>query len=115
MVIFHRRPLLIAAALAGLLMAATISFLFSRSTDLRTRLAAVTVGMPRADVEALLGRPEVTLRRAQPGTGEVMLWVDQFWQVEVVADGDGRVIKTDCTRSHSLYWRTVGRVLDLPN
>ena len=111
---FDRRRLLIAVSLAGLLLAASIVFVLTRGQDLRARLALVSVGMPRAQVVEILGRPEVVLHRAQPGTGEVLLWVDQLWQVEVGIDGDGKVHTTKWTRSDSLYWRTVGRIISAP-
>jgi len=105
---------LIVASVAGLLLAGSVAFVLVRGDDLRTRLAMVSEGMTRAQVVAILGRPEVTLQRARPEDGQVLLWVDQLWQVEVVVDGGGKVIKTSCTRSNSLYWRTVGRLTDLP-
>jgi hypothetical protein len=113
MTLLSRRFLLV-AALAGLLLAGLCLFLLTRGDDLRTRLALISVGMPRAQVVAILGRPALALRRAKPGTGELLVWVDQFWQVEVSVDGDGRVTSTKWTRSDSLYWRTVGRLTDLP-
>lgn len=108
------RRLLIAGALASLLLAGLLAFLLTRGQDLRARLALVSVGMHRSEVVAILGRPELALHRAKPATGELLVWVDQFWQVDVTIDGDGRVIRTACTRSDSLYWRTVGRLIDRP-
>jgi hypothetical protein len=109
-----RRRFLLLAGLAGLLVAGLCLFLLTRGDDLRTRLARISVGMSRAEVVAILGRPELALRRAKPGTGELLVWVDQLWQVEVSIDGDGRVTGTGWTRSDSLYWRTVGRLTDFP-
>lgn len=114
MVNFGRRRFLIVAALGGLLLAALMLFLLTRGDDLRTRLVRIPIGMPRAEVEAILGRPALALRRAKPGTGQLLVWVDQLWQVDVGIDGDGKVIETKWSRSDSLYWRTVGRLVDLP-
>ena len=111
---FGRRRLLVAASLAGLLFTALLVFVLASGQDLRVRVAMVSVGMPRAEVVSILGRPEVVLNRAKHGTGQVLFWVDQLWQVEVVVDGDGRVVSSRSTRSDSLYWRTVGRLTDLP-
>jgi len=114
MMSYVRRRRLIAAALVGSAFAGLMLFLLTRGEDLRTRLARISVGMPRARVEAILGRPELVLRRAPPATGELLVWVDQFWQVDVTVDGDGKVIRTKSMRSDSLYWRTIGRLTDLP-
>src|SRR6478752_7017181 len=77
---FGRRRSLIVASVAGLLLAGSIAFVLVRGDDLRTRLAMVSEGMTRAQVVAILGRPEVTLQRARPEDGQVLLWVDQLWQ-----------------------------------
>jgi hypothetical protein len=111
---FARRRPWIVAALAGILLAASMLFALTRGEDLRTRLARVSDGMSRQDVEAILGRPEVVLPFSKPATGQVLLWVDQLWQVEVRMDRNGKVTSTKWTRSQSLYWRTLGRLIDLP-
>jgi hypothetical protein len=114
MPLLSRRRLWVSVSLAGLLFAALLVFVLTRGEDLRTRLAQVSVGMRREQVERILGRPEIALNRARPGTGKLLVWVDQLWQVEVVVDGEGRVVSTAWTRSNSLYWGTVGRLIDLP-
>jgi len=114
MVRFGRRRLLIAVALFALILTPLTIFLLSRGHDLKGRAARISVGMHREEVEAMLGRPALALRRSQPGTGHLLVWVDILWQVDVLIDGEGRVVNSYCTRSDSVYWRTVGRLIDLP-
>lgn len=81
---------------------------------LRTRLSRVSVGMTRDEVESIFGPAAVSLRRHPLGSGEVLYWADQLWQVEVVFDGDGKVIKFGSTPSRSALRRAGGRFLPLP-
>jgi hypothetical protein len=104
--------LLAVALLAGLFLAAG-SFLLTRGPGLRTRVGQIRAGMTRAEVEGMLGRPALVLKRAgRPG--ESVVWVDQLWQVDIVTDGAGRVESVGCVPSDSAYRRTVGRVLSYP-
>jgi len=107
-----RRRLLLVVPLVVLLMVAVAVLLAGRH-DLKSRSAVISVGMPREHVEGILGPPEVVLKRPATG-GAALLWVDQFWQVDVVTGPDGRVESVGCVPSDSLYRRTVGRILALP-
>ena len=93
-------------------MAVTV-LLISRGEDLKSRSAVISVGMPREQVEDILGPPVLVLDRTG-GRGAALIWVDQFWQVDVVTGPDGRVESLGCMPSDSLYRRTVGRLILLP-
>jgi hypothetical protein len=109
----HRRRLLIAALLAVLLLGAGTGLLLGRGGNLKSRSARISVGMPRAQVEGILGRPVLELKRAKRN-GVLLAWVDQFWQVDVLTDPDGRAESVRCVPSNSLYRRTVGRLTSFP-
>jgi hypothetical protein len=79
----------------------------SQFRNLKGRLTLISAGMTRAEVESILGRPVLSLDRAPPGTGEVLVWVDQLWQVDVILDGDGLVVRSSCVPSDSFLQRTV--------
>jgi hypothetical protein len=81
---------------------------------LRTRLSQVSVGMTRAQIERILGRPDVSLSMST-GSGEALYWADQLWQAEVFLDGEGKVIKFRSIASRSALRSTVGRLIPLPN
>ena len=49
--------------------------------------------------------------RRVDGKGAASVWVDQFWQVEVLTGPDGRVESIASRPSDSLYHRTLGRLL----
>src|SRR5438270_484918 len=105
-----RRRLLIAVPLVVLLLwVAGAVFLLARGQDLKSRSAVISVGMPREQVEGILGTPVLVLKRTA-GRGFLLSWVDQFWQVDVLTDPDGRVESTECVPSNSFYRGTVGRV-----
>jgi hypothetical protein len=108
-----RRCLLIAVPLVVLLLAAVAVLLFLRGQDLKSRSAGISVGMPREEVEDLLGPPVLVLQRTG-GRGHALVWVDQFWQVDVLTDRDGRVESIGYRPSDSFYRRTVGRLIPPP-
>lgn len=108
-----RRRLLIAAPLALLVLWAGALLLLAPGRGLKSRSARVPAGMPRAGVEALLGPPALVLQRSG-GRGELLVWVDQFWQVDVLTGPDGRTESVGCAPSDSLYRRTVGRLIPAP-
>jgi hypothetical protein len=105
-----RRRLLVAAPLVVLLLVAGTVLLFGRGGNLKSRSARISVGMPREQVEGILGRPARELKRADGTGGGALVWVDQFWQVDVVTDREGRAEFVGCVPSDSLYRRTVGRL-----
>ena len=107
-----RRRLFLAVPLVVLLCAGGV-LLLARGEDLRSRAARIPVGMPRAQVESLLGPPVLILHRSS-GRGEALVWVDQFWQVDVRTDSDDRVESVDWMPSDSFLRRTVGRLVPLP-
>ena len=111
---FGRRPLFIAVPLTALILATLAVILLTRGHDLKARLALVSPGMTREQVEGVLGPPLLVMRKGPTGTGDALVWVDQLWQVDVVIGPDGRVIRCGCTPSDSLFRRTVGRVISLP-
>jgi hypothetical protein len=108
-----RRRLLLAIPLIVLLLVAGAVLLFARGQDLKARAALIAIGMPREQVEDLLGPPVVVLPRTG-GKGAALIWVDQLWQVAVRTGPDGRVEAVECTPSDSLVRRTVGRLIALP-
>ena len=110
-----RRRILLAASLVAifLLLALTV-FLLSRGQDLKARLALISPGMTREQVEDILGPPVLFLPKGANAPGDLLAWVDQLWQVEVVIGPDGRVIKCRCTPSLSFFRGTIGRILPLP-
>ena len=73
----------------------------------------ISLGMPREEVEGLLGPPVLVLPRTG-GRGFALAWVDQFWQVDVRTGPDGRVESVGCKPSDSFYRRTVGRLTSFP-
>jgi hypothetical protein len=103
---------LIIAALAVLLLAGAGRFVW-RSGYLKSRALQIRVGMPREQVEGILGAPYMVLDRVG-GKGTSSVWIDDFWQVDVVADREGRVERVGCVPSNSLYRHTVGRLTGFP-
>ncbi len=109
-----RRRLLIVVPLVFLLLwGAWAVVLLAPGKSLQSRSDRITAGMPRAEVEVLLGQPELVLKRTGD-RGFLLSWVDQFWQVDVLTDPDGQVESTQCIPSHSFYRGTVGRVISFP-
>ena len=114
MPLLTRRRLLIAVPLVVLfLLAAVAVLLLTYGQDLRSRSAQISVGMPREQVEDILGPPVLVLGRTGD-RGAALIWVDQFWQVDVRTGPDGRVESVGWMPSDSLYRRTVGRLSSLP-
>jgi hypothetical protein len=113
MPLLTRRRLLIAVPLIVLLLIAFAGFLLVRGPDLRSRAAQISVGMPREEAEEMLGPPVLVLPRSS-GKGAALIWVDQFWQLNVRTGPDDRVESVDYMPSDSLYRRTVGRLISLP-
>ena len=90
-------------------LAISIVVLRTQFRDLKTLLSMVSPGMTREQVEGIFGPPALFLRNGQPGTGGTLVWVDQLWQVDVILDRDGRVLRCGCSRSYSALNRTIGR------
>jgi hypothetical protein len=97
----------LALSLTVVVLAIAVDLFRSQFRNLKGRVSLISAGMTRAEVESILGRPELSLDRAPPGTGELLVWVDQLWQVEVVLDGDGLVVRSGCVPSDSFLQRTV--------
>lgn len=112
MALLTRRRLLIVVPLVLLLLVGVAVFLL-RGHDLKARSAQITVGLPRAQVEEILGPPALVLRRSAE-RGTLLSWVDQLWQVDVLLDPNDRVESVDYHPSDSFYRRTVDRVLAAP-
>lgn len=113
MPLLTRRRLLVAGPLVVLLLAAVTVFLYARADDLKSRSARIVVGTPREEVESVLGPPYLLMGRSGD-RGEALIWVDQFWQVNVYTDPTGRVESVACGPSDSAYRRTVGRLIGGP-
>jgi hypothetical protein len=111
--LFTRRHLLVAVLVVFLLLVIGNVLLLARGQGLKSRLGLISVGMPRDQVESILGPPVVILGRAS-GKGSALIWVDQLWQVDVLTGPDGRTESMSCVPSDSLLRRTVGRVIALP-
>lgn len=105
------RRLLVAVPLAVLVAVALL--LLTRGQDMKSRAARIPVGMPREEVEGMLGPPAVVLQRTG-GRGTSLHWVDQLWQVDVLTGPDGRTESVGCVPSDSFCRRTLGRVIPLP-
>src|SRR5262245_5883126 len=88
----------------------TVSIIVLRTQfrDLKTRLSMVYPGMTREQVEDIFGLPALFLRDRQLGMGGTWIWVDQLWQVDVILDRDGRVMRCGCSRSYSALNRAIG-------
>jgi len=97
----------VAITLTVVVLAIAVDLFRSQFRNLKGRVSLISAGMTRAEVESILGRPELSLDRAPPGTGEVLVWVDQLCQVDVILDGEGRVIRTGCMPSDSFVQRTI--------
>lgn len=72
----------------------------------------ISSGMPRAEVEEILGEPRVNLLVAD-GSGELLSWVDIYWQVDVRIDNDGRVVMCRCVPANSWFRSTQSRLSSL--
>ena len=101
-----RRRLVIAGSLGVLLLVAVGVLWFVLRQDLASRAALISPGMPREEVETILGPPVVELGRAD-GQGRLLAWVDQLWQVDVRIGPDGRVESVRRVPSDSAYRRGV--------
>lgn len=107
-----RRHLLLLISLVGLLVVAGAVFLAVPGQNLKTRMAPISVGMSRAEVEQILGRPVLVMRRSE-GRGTLLVWTDQLWQVDVYLDANGRTESTGCMPSDSAYRRAVRQLNSL--
>jgi hypothetical protein len=96
-----------------LLMAALAVFVHTQFRGLKNRLSLVSQAMTREQVEGIFGPLVLFLRDGQPGMGGTLVWVDQLWQVDVILDSDGRVVRSGCTRSYSALNRAIGRAPNL--
>jgi len=109
----HRRLLIAVPLVVLLLLVAVAVFFLARGGDLKSRAAQISVGMAREEVEERLGPPVLVLNNSS-GKGQLLSWVDQFWQVDVVTGPDDRVESVGYMPSDSFYRRTVGRIISLP-
>jgi hypothetical protein len=96
-----------------ILVAISIAVLRTQFRDLKTQMSRVSPGMTREQVEGIFGPPGLFVVDGQPGMGGTLIWVDQLWQVDVVLDGDGTVMRCGCTRSYSALNRAIGRAPNL--
>lgn len=69
---------------------ASWGYLVFREPSLEARLSLIQVGMNQTQVETILGGSQLTLPRAtRPGS--LRVWTDQFWQVDILFDGNNQV------------------------
>src|SRR5262245_61064150 len=110
----RHRHLRNASIAVGVMLFLLVVGLFAwRSQYLKSRATLVTVGMSRADVEAILGPPYMELDR-QGGKGKLVDWIDNFWQLDVLFDSNGQVESVTCVPSNSWYHRMADWVTTLP-
>ncbi|MBI3865916.1 MAG: hypothetical protein HY290_28915 [Planctomycetia bacterium] len=95
--------------LTVILTSALAVFVNTQFRGLKDRLSLVSPGMTREEVEGIFGPPALFLSDGQPGMGGTLSWVDQLWQVDVILDRDGKVIRCACMRSYSALNRAIGR------
>ncbi len=111
---FTRRRLLIAVSLAVTLLATVaVSVVISRET-LGDRMQLISPGMAREQVVEILGSSVLVLPKGPSGSGDLMCWVDQFVQVDVVIGSDDRVMRVGHKPSDSAYHRTMDRFFRRP-
>jgi hypothetical protein len=91
---------------------AMAAFVFTGMNRLKNLSQQISAGMPREQVEELLGEPRVTLP-VSDGSGELLVWVDSYWQVDVRIDNDGRVVLCRCVPSNSWFRNTQSRLSSL--
>jgi len=85
------------SAVAAVVVAAFVMHGMHRLQDLSRQ---VSRGMPRDQVVNLFGEPYLTLSGAN-GSGELLVWTDIFWQVDVKLDGESRVLWCRCVPANS--------------
>ena len=111
---FDRTRLVVVLLLAVLLLSPLLVFWLASGPDLKMRLAKVSLGMDRKEVEGQLGPAVIVLQNGQGRPGCTLYWVDQLWQVDVVLDGEGKAVRFGCVPSNSPFRQTVGRIITLP-
>lgn len=97
-----RRRLLIAVPLVVLVLGGVGILIFNLCYNLKSRMAPISVGMHRDQVEEILGKPVLDMDRTG-GKGKLLCWVDQLWQVDVILGPDDRVERTGCMPSDSMF------------
>jgi len=100
-----KRRWMIAAAATLCVAGALPVLVWLMSNTLQDRTAELRVGMLRTEVHKLLGPPALTLPKRAKGTGDGSVWVDQFWNLDVNFNGDGRVISFNCRPADSPFRR----------
>jgi hypothetical protein len=98
----------VALTLTAVLLTSVTIFACTQFRDLKGRLANVTSGMTREQVEELFGPPVLVMPRAA-GRGTLLIWTDQLWQVDIKLGPDNRVESAGCMASDSAFRRTFGR------
>ena len=73
------------------------------------RCALIKPGATAADVEEVLGPAYLTLQR-HGGRGELFVWTDLFWQVDVYTNENDEVVDLRCVPANSWYRRLEARV-----
>lgn len=105
-------PILIGAIIAVVfIIVAVIGLHGMDAMKRRTRL--LSEGMSQQQVEEILGAPLLKLPRSQHGTGELLVWTDHYWQIEVVIDEDGNLMTYSCVPANSAFRRTQKKLSSL--
>lgn len=110
---FNRRywPIsILVVLLLGIVMAA---YLAKRDQTLKSRADKLVAGQSRKQVVDLLGDPVLKMHRSS-GKGILLVWVNQFWQVDVYFGPDELVESVERKPSDSAYRRTLGKILKVP-
>ena len=105
----RRRRLLIVTLLLALIPATAGVVFLVRGGTVKSRSTLVSHGMTRAEVEDVLGPPYLELNR-QGGKGTLLVWTDQFWQVDVYLDPDDRAESMRRVPANSPYRRSAARM-----
>ncbi len=90
-----------------------MAFGFYRIDDLKRRSLQITNGMQREQVEEILGEPYMSLKVQSDESAQMLIWIDNFWQVDVRVDGNDQVVMCRRMPAHSAFRRTQSRISSL--
>ena len=105
----RRRRLFIAVVLLGLVPLVAGFVFFARGSQVEANSLLIKQGMSRSEVEQIMGPPYLKLNR-QGGKGTLLVWTDDFWQVDVRFDSDDRAESLARVPANSWYRRTATRL-----
>lgn len=70
----------------------------------------IKVGMPQDEVEEILGTPYLHLPKGKNATGELLVWSDMFWQLDVVIGDEKQVLRYRLVPANSAFRRTQSKL-----